>query len=100
MIDLLQALLDNIVCYFQKALTLFANTILAGIGALWGAIVALLPDMPAFPSVPSYVGEAISFMYYITDIGWLLTYITVFGGLFITLVMIRIPLRWAKGAEE
>jgi hypothetical protein len=95
----MQWLIDHIVCYFQTALHLAVNAVVAGLGAFWGLIVGLLPDMPGYPDVPSAVTTAVGYAYYGFDVGWLIAYLASFGALMAAVFLVMIPLRWIKAAD-
>jgi hypothetical protein len=95
----MQWLLDHIVCYFQTALHLAINAVVAGVGGLASLIVGLLPNMPGYPAIPSLVQTGIGYAYYVCDVGWIIAYIGTFFGLMGAVFVVMIPLRWAKAAD-
>lgn len=95
----MQWLLDHIVCYFQTAIHYAVNAIVVAVGATIGVIVNLLPDMPGYPSIPSYAQTAMKFAYYLMDFGWLLGYIATFFALMTGVFAVSIALRWMRVIE-
>jgi hypothetical protein len=99
MIALLQNIVDMFVCWVKTGVVDVANLLFAGLGAFWGSIVGLLPSMPGYPDVPSAVTTAVGYAYWAFDVGWLVAYLAIFGGLMAAVFVLMIPLRWLKAAS-
>ncbi len=96
----MQWLIDHIVCYFQWGIILAANVIIAGFGSLWGALVAVMPDLPGYPPIPDAVQEGLAWGYFIFDFGWLLAYLATFFTLMGAVFVLMIPLRWLRAVDS
>lgn len=99
MLSFLRDWLDKFVCFVKTALVEVVNLLISGIGALWEAVVDLLPDMPGQPDLPSQIDQAIWLMNEITDVGWLVAYVVTFFVMFGTLLGVMVALRWIRAAE-
>lgn len=95
----MQWLLDNIVCYFQAALYLAVNGVVAALGALASALFLALPDMPAEPPIPADIQNALSHADYYLPLTFVLELAVITSALWLAIFIVKIPLRWARVVE-
>lgn len=98
-VDFFQNFVDNIVCWFQTALVLAANAIVVALGVLWGAMIDLLPDMPAAPVLPGAFSTALGYLNWMADVPFLVGVFAATMALYGAWRLVEIPLRWVKVIE-
>ncbi len=97
MIGLLGSLLNVVVDFGLLVLTAIVtsiNLLVAAIGVFIAAVVALMPSLPSPPSLPS--ASWIGWLNWFVPVGPMLAGFATFVSLWVALMVIRIPLRWAK----
>lgn len=87
----------HIAHYFEVAIIWCVNQIILSIAALANTALSALPNMPSFPSiVPSQLATWYNYGAYWFPVGWLITNIVVFTAIWLTWLVVAVPLRWAK----
>lgn len=84
----------------QTGVTLFFNAIIVGLGAVWGAVVGLLPPMPGVPGLPAIIETGFAWINWAIPFSWMVAYIF---GTFLPLVIaafaVMTLLRWLRVVE-
>lgn len=96
MIDLLQQLLDDFICFIETGIVLFANLVLEGLAALVSAIVSVLPDMPGAGSIPDWVTNGYHFVAYFFPVDFAMTLGLSYVTFYLAWILVAVALRWAK----
>jgi hypothetical protein len=99
MLDWLAGVVDKLVCYVQTAATLALNALIAALGAFWGFIVGLLPEMPGVPPLPGLMATAAGYVAWFVEVEWLVYYLGLFFSLLGAVMLLLIPLRWLKAVD-
>jgi len=73
---------------------LAVNALVAGIGALLAALIFLLPDMPDHP--PAVDSGVLGTINWIVPVGQLISVWAIILGLWLTILAIRIALKWVR----
>jgi hypothetical protein len=95
-IDLLQNIVDLMVCWVETGVMLVVNLCIVGVAAAAAGVFALLPDMPAQPPVPSDVQAALASADYYLPLSFTLELVATSAALIATIWLVRIPLRWIR----
>lgn len=96
MFSWLQQLVSQFVCWVETAIAFICNELVSGLGALGQAVLDLLPNMPATPSIPDAVQQGFAWGNYWFPVGFLVTTIAAVFALELALLVIGVALRWAK----
>lgn len=99
MTSLLQRIVDLFVCWVQTGATLAFNAVIAGLGAVWSGVVALLPDMPAAPDLPASVNTGFAWANWAFPLSWLVAYFVQFLVLVVAVMAVMTLLRWLRVVE-
>lgn len=97
--DLIDFLIEWLVCLIQTAAVLTVNALAVAVGALWGVVVDLLPDMPDVPPYPDQWEDAMWLANQIVDVDWLVSFVLSFWVSMSVLFGVMILLRWMKASE-
>jgi hypothetical protein len=95
MIALLQNIVDLLVCWIETAAVTVVNALVVALGALAGALFAVLPSMPAFPTMPA----GLSVVTWVFPLSTLVAAIVTAGTLFVALLAVQVALRWVKALD-
>ncbi len=94
MLDLLGGLAQAIGAFVLNALIDVVNLVVVAVGALIGVLMLLLPNMPAAPGPPD---EGILHTFaFVVPVGGIAAALAVFIAAYVSLLVIRIGLRWVK----
>lgn len=99
MINLLRTIVELFVCWVQTGLTLAFNAVIAGLGALWGFVVGLLPDMPEAPTLPAVIETGFQWVNWAIPFAWFLGYFATYLILVVAVFAVMTLLRWLKVVE-
>ena len=91
--EILCALL-SIAALILTGLVEIVNGIIIGLGAFLAVIVALLPNMPEPPSMPS--SGVLTWFTYFVPIAGIVTVAVSLAGLFATFMVVRFALNWLR----
>lgn len=100
LIEWLEALVTNLVCFIKTALVHFVNFAIAGLGLLVEALAALLPSMPSMPSMPSEVTTTLSWVNWFFPVGTVVQFFAFIVAVWLLWQGVAIGLRWAKAVRE
>ncbi len=94
MLDTLLHLPELIGRFVLIALVGIANLVILAIGGWVQLLMLLLPGMPAAPTVP--VASWVGWLNWLFPIAPMVGALGVFVALWVTFLVVRIPLKWAK----
>ena len=88
------SLLSDVGRYLLAAIVTAINAVVAAVGGLIGAVLSVLPDLPSVPQPPDS-GFLHAFAW-VMPIGGMVAMLALFTGLYVTVLLVRVVLRWAK----
>ena len=97
MFGIFEAILSTLTAFGQLvlwALVTVLNGLIAALGALLALLMIVLPNLPAVPSNP--VPESTGWIAFFVPAGAILAFAALLIAAYVSLLVIRIGLRWAK----
>ncbi len=80
--------------YVLISVVTVVNFVIAALGAVIGTLFALLPQMPEPPGPPD--SGVLAWFSWVYPVGGVLALLVIFVAAYVTLLVIRIGLRWVK----
>lgn len=99
MLGWLDDLVTNFVCWIETAVAFVFNGVVSALGAVIGAVLALLPSMPSQPSIPAPLQQGLSWANYFFPVGFLVSTILAILALELTLLAVSVALRWGRAVS-
>jgi hypothetical protein len=92
MIDLLSSIVAQLVCWIETGGVDVINAMVVAIAAAAVALFAVLPSMPAFPTLS---GD-LSWFYWLVPVSTIASVLATGATLYAAVVLVQIALRWVK----
>lgn len=96
----ISSLIDGLVGWIETAAVWVINLVITGIATDVNLVVSLLPSMPAQPTIPQPINVGLDWVGYWFPMSYLFNLIVTMGAIWLTWIVIRIPLRWGKANPE
>lgn len=97
MISLLTNIVSSIVCWIETGAVLFANFLIATVAAAISFVINLLPNVPTFGSMPTWVTNGANFAGYWMDLNYMFTVLLPLAlSMILAWFVLAIALRWFR----
>lgn len=99
MTDLLQQIIDTIVCWIETAAIFTVNFLIEAVANVISIFLLLLPAMPTLPSVPAAIGTGYGYASYWFPVGYTIDVVLSCITIYVTWMGVVIVLRWARAVR-
>jgi hypothetical protein len=96
MIELLQTIVNTMVCWIETAVVTVFNILIFAIGGLLAAFAAVMPSIPDAPSLPGPMTTALGWISWVFPVSTLVDIVAFFTVVWVLWFALSIAMRWAK----